>query len=74
MIYVTAVLMPPLAQLLLGRGVQAYACGLLLLATAGAAWPVCSMWALATVVADRRRDRRLLRTRAGVGLVLFRRL
>jgi len=71
-IYVLAIALPPAAQLLRGHGVAAYCCGLTLLVTAGAAWPLCALWAVATVLADGRRSP--VRVRSGARLLLIRRL
>ena len=58
MLYLIAIVLPPLGLLLCGRVFQALLCFLLMLTLLG--WPIASVWAVAVVAnyyADRRTDR-----------------
>ncbi len=55
MLYILAILLPPLGMVLCGRVGQALLCVLLMLTVIG--WPVASIWAV-LVVSDYHADRR----------------
>jgi uncharacterized membrane protein YqaE (UPF0057 family) len=55
MLYLLAILVPPLAMLMSGRVIQAVACLVLVCTVIG--WPLAAIWAL-FVVSNRHADRR----------------
>jgi uncharacterized membrane protein YqaE (UPF0057 family) len=55
MLYVIAVLLPPIGMFVCGRIFQAILCAILMLTCLG--WPVASIWAL-LVVSDYQADKR----------------
>lgn len=55
MLYLIAILLPPAAQLMCGKVIQAVLCVLLMLTLIG--WPIAAVWAL-LVVGEHKADRR----------------